>query len=88
MCSACTKKLGKQKTKLSNRQFVRYVNELCNLVYLRNHRIRCFAYLELLRLRGGGVPGGVSSDWGGGTKGTTNWLGTAFKPMGARARSW
>ena len=38
---------------------------------------------------GGGSPGGGSSHWGGGgTKGTTNWLGTAFKPMGARARVW
>ncbi len=34
---------------------------------------------------GGGSPGGFRLTGGGGTKGTTNRLGTAFKPMGARA---
>ena len=80
--------LGSKKSQEQKSNNVLKLKELekCKFVYVR--MLELFD-VELLGLPWeGGPQGGGSSDWGGGTKGTTNWLGTAFKPMGARARLW
>ena len=78
-------KITKDKRKIkSNQRTLKRITHSDSIV-----NVVCWSHfwLELLGLPWeGGPQGGVRLTGGGGTKGTTNRLQSAFKPIGARAR--